>query len=361
MSVNLTRYRERTYPPPFPDGWYRVAASGEIRPGEVKHVQCVGEQIALFRSKTGGGIAAVDAFCPHQGANLAHGRVKGDRLECPFHGWQLDGNGRVRSQPHTEDQPLAHRHWETIDYYGMAMMYWSARRDAQAPYRLPPQPNIDNRQLVYRGQYDAGEVAMHIIEFAENSVDFQHFSKLHDTMRIPWTNIKLPWIRIRHEPSWSLDDKLEHVSYFGDEATLEIAGRVYESTRSRALVTFLGPGSIVKFDFHIPRIGAITMFQSHTPVEALKQRVTFRWFAARRVPRILVSYVVGNWISQWRQDVEIWKRKIYRQHPLWTRDAGPRDKMHQWYRQFYPDDLVTDLPDSWGTPRGRAGVHSGRR
>ena len=77
MSVNLTRYRELTYPPPFPDGWYRVAASGEIRPGEVKHVQCVGEQIALFRSKTGGGIAAVDAFCPHQGANLAHGRVKG--------------------------------------------------------------------------------------------------------------------------------------------------------------------------------------------------------------------------------------------------------------------------------------------
>ena len=361
MSVNLTRYRELTYPPPFPDGWYRVAASGEIRPGEVKHVQCVGEQIALFRSKTGGGIAAVDAFCPHQGANLAHGRVKGDRLECPFHGWQLDGNGRIRDHPCAKDRPVVHRHWETIDYYGMAMIYWSARQDAPAPYRLPPQPNIDNRQLVYRGQYDAGEVEMHIIEFAENSVDFQHFSQLHGTMRIPWTNIKLPWIRIRHEPSWFLDDELEHVSYFGDETTLEIGGRICERTRSRALVTFLGPGSIVKFDLEVPRIGEITIFQTHTPVEALKQRVTFRWFAARRMPRILVSYVVGNWISQWRQDVEIWKRKIYRQHPLWTGDAGPRDKMHQWYRQFYPDDLVADLPDSWGTPRGRAGVHSGRR
>ena len=42
MSDNLTRYRERTYPPPYPDGWYRVAASREIKPGEVKHVQCVG-------------------------------------------------------------------------------------------------------------------------------------------------------------------------------------------------------------------------------------------------------------------------------------------------------------------------------
>ena len=27
MSSELTRFRERTYPPPFPDGWYRVAAS----------------------------------------------------------------------------------------------------------------------------------------------------------------------------------------------------------------------------------------------------------------------------------------------------------------------------------------------
>ena len=349
MSVNLTCYRELTYPPPFPDGWYRVAASGEIRPGEVKHVQCVGEQIALFRSKTDGGIAAVEAFCPHQGANLAHGRVKGDRLECPFHGWQLDGNGRIRAHPCAKDRPTVHRHWKAIDYYGMAMIYWSARRDAQAPYRLPPQPNIDNRQLVYRGQYDAGEVAMHIIEFAENSVDFQHFSKLHGTMRIPWTNIKLPWIRIRHEPSWALDDELEHISYFGDETTLEIGGRICERTRSRGLVTFLGPGSIVKFDLEVPRIGAITIFQTHTPVEALKQRVTFRWFAARRVPRILVSYVVGSWISQWRQDVKIWERKIYRQRPLRVRGDGPLGKMRKWYRQFYPDDQVTNL--SQGDPR----------
>lgn len=342
MSVNLTRYRELTYPPPFPDGWYRVAASGEIRPGEVKHVQCAGEQIALFRSKTDGGIAAVDAFCPHQGANLAHGRVKGDRLECPFHGWQLDGNGRIRDHPCAKDRPAVHRHWEAIDYYGMVLLYRSARQDTRAPYRLPPQPNIDNQQLVYRGQYDAGEVATHIIEFVENIVDFQHFSKLHGTMRIPWTNIKLPWIRIRHEPSWSLDDELEHVSYFGDETTFEIAGRVCERIRSRALVTLLGPGSIVQFDLEVPRIGEITIFQTHTPVAALKQRVTFRWFAARRVPRIFVSSVVGSWVSQWRQDVEIWKRKIYRQRPLWTRDASPRGKMHQWYRQFYPDDLVTN-------------------
>ena len=342
MSDSLTRYRESTYPPPFPDGWYRVAASSEIKAGEVKHVQCVGEQIALFRSRTSGRIAAVDAFCPHLGANLVHGEVKGDLLQCPFHGWRLDGNGKVCHPPQAGDRPLVHRHWEAIDYYGMVMIYRSARRGAQAPYRLPSEPRIDDRELVYRGRYDAGEVEMHIIEFAENSVDFHHFSELHGTMRIPWTNIRLPWVRIRHEPSWFLDDELGHVAYFKDDPVIEIRGRVRERTRAGAMITFLGPGSIVKFEFRIPRIGEITMFQTHTPVEALKQRVTFRWFAARYAPRILVSYVVGNWISQWRQDVDIWKRKIYRRRPPGAAGEGPLGKMRRWYRQFYLDDLADD-------------------
>ena len=63
---------------------------------------------------------------------------------------------------------------------------------------------------------------------------------------------KAAWIGIRHEPSWSLDDKLAHVSCFGDEPVLEIRGRVLAKTRSRVLVTFLGPGSIVKFDSGYP-------------------------------------------------------------------------------------------------------------
>ncbi len=344
MSNHLTRFRESTYPPPFPDGWYRVAASSEIRPGEAKHVQFLGEQIALFRSREDGRIAALDAFCPHQGANLAYGKVTGDRLQCPFHGWQLNGNGRVRERFGAEDRSFVHRHFEAIDYYGMVMIYRSALNGAKVPYRLSREPNIDGRQFVCHGQYDAGEVEMHIIEFAENSVDFRHFSELHGNMRIPWTNIVLPGIKIRHESSWTLDKNLEHISYFEDYATIEIRGQVYESTKSRALITFLGPGSIVKFDFHVPKIGEVTMFQTHTPVESLRQRVTFRWFASRRVPRILTSYVVGNWISQWRQDVEVWKRKIYRKRPLWLADDGPLGKMRSWYRQFYPDVLPNDLP-----------------
>ncbi|MXW43942.1 MAG: Rieske 2Fe-2S domain-containing protein [Candidatus Dadabacteria bacterium] len=337
-SYRGNHHRERTYPPPFPDGWYRIAASGEIKPGEIRHVQCLGEQIAVFRSQESGRIAALDAFCPHMGANLAYGEVKGDRLECPFHGWQLDGDGRICQPRLSEDQPFVQRRWEAIDYYGMILIYHSSQ-GKPAPYHLPQQQAIDEGQLVYRGKYDAGEVEMHIIEFVENSVDFSHFYHIHGTMRLPWTRVRLPWIRIRHDPSWFLDDTLEHIAYFRNEATLEIRGRVYESTGALALITFLGPGSVVKFEFDIPRIGKIMMFQTHTPVEAMKQQVNFRWFASRGVPGILASYVVGNWISQWKEDLDIWKRKIYRKRPLDAEGEGSLlGDMRKWYRQFYPDD-----------------------
>jgi len=321
--------RERTYPPPFPDGWYRVANSKDIKPGEVRHIQCLGEQIALFRSDTGR-IAALEAFCPHLGANLAYGEVKGDRLQCPFHGWQLDGNGRV-CQPRISEA-FVQRRWEAIEYYGMILVYHPAS-GKPPPYQLPSQEKIDSGQQSYRGHHDAGEAEIHIIEFAENTVDFTHFSTVHGTICIPWTQIKLPWIKIRHKPSWSSD---KHLAYFKDEAKLEIRDKIYENAKCSALLTFLGPGSVVKFELDIPKIGEITMFQTFTPVEAMKQQITLRWFASRKVPGILASCVVGSWFSQLKEDLGILKRKIYQKNPLQAKSEGHLlDDMRRWYQQFY--------------------------
>lgn len=62
-----------------------------------------GEQVAVFRGHTGEA-HVVDAYCPHLGANLAvGGRVLGDCIECPFHGWQFQGNdGKCVRIPYAE-------------------------------------------------------------------------------------------------------------------------------------------------------------------------------------------------------------------------------------------------------------------
>ena len=62
-----------------------------------------GLNLAVFRGEDG--LAhVVDSYCPHMGANLAvGGRVVGDCIECPFHGWQFRGSdGKCTKIPYSE-------------------------------------------------------------------------------------------------------------------------------------------------------------------------------------------------------------------------------------------------------------------
>jgi cholesterol 7-dehydrogenase len=58
----------------------------------------------------------MQAFCPHNGANLAVGGiVKGNCLECPFHGWTFDGKGTCVSVPYRYS-PLCPRSIGCVDF-----------------------------------------------------------------------------------------------------------------------------------------------------------------------------------------------------------------------------------------------------
>lgn len=51
----------------------------------------LGENFAVFRASNGD-VNILNAYCPHLGANMAVGGiVKGNCLQCPFHGWTFDG------------------------------------------------------------------------------------------------------------------------------------------------------------------------------------------------------------------------------------------------------------------------------
>jgi len=62
-----------------------------------------GKNLAVFQGEDGRA-HALDAYCCHNGANLAAGGlVKGSCLECPFHGWQFRGDdGKCTHIPYCE-------------------------------------------------------------------------------------------------------------------------------------------------------------------------------------------------------------------------------------------------------------------
>lgn len=72
-------------PPPYPNGWVQLCRSEEVKKGEAKNFSACGEEFAVFRGENGK-ITVMSAACPHLGANLGHGKVIKNQIECPFHG-----------------------------------------------------------------------------------------------------------------------------------------------------------------------------------------------------------------------------------------------------------------------------------
>lgn len=86
--------------------WYAAGRSGELKARPL-YRQLLGQDIALFRDRDGAP-KAIGALCPHRGANLGLGRVVEGTLQCPFHGWQFDGEGRcVRIPSQTPSAAIA--------------------------------------------------------------------------------------------------------------------------------------------------------------------------------------------------------------------------------------------------------------
>ncbi len=336
-------YREATYPHPYPNGWYCLAESEDVPRGRTLAVTALGQRFVVYRSDTDGSVGVLDAHCPHLGANLADGVVENGCLTCPFHRWTFGSTGKVCSIPYAAKVPsgLRARAWTARELDGHVFI-WSAPHGRAAGiaepapgYAIPQVPGIAEGRLVYRGRHDAGTVKMHLCEFAENSADFQHFAPLHGKLRFPWTSWNVPAVGIHHKATWRPDPDAPHLAYFDDDAVLTFRGRELPRSAAHATITFVGPGSLVRFQFQLPGLGEIVMYQTHTPVAPLELQTRFRWFADRDIPRALVSYVVGNWVAQWGADISIWENKVYNPRPMVIPEDGPIHEARRWFRQFY--------------------------
>ena len=77
-----------------PTGWFQVAWSDEIGIGDVHRMTYFGEEMVAWRAQSGR-LTVMNAYCEHLGAHLGYGgQVHGEVLQCPFHGWQWDAEGR---------------------------------------------------------------------------------------------------------------------------------------------------------------------------------------------------------------------------------------------------------------------------
>lgn len=77
--------------------WYIAANSEDVKN---KPVSCkiLNEAIVLFRDQSGNISALVDR-CPHRNVLLSKGKVVNGNIQCPYHGWEFNNQGKCVNIP----------------------------------------------------------------------------------------------------------------------------------------------------------------------------------------------------------------------------------------------------------------------
>ena len=153
--ANMVRRRRKVgdIPPPYPNGWYEIMRSSDLTIGMSKAVSLLGHHFAIFR-RANGNVSIMDAYCPHLGANLGVGGiVRGNCIECPFHGWQFDGDtGQCMAIPYAEKVPsfAKTKVWPSLELNGYVFLWYDV--EGRDPSYYPDEiKEIKNGSWSYKG------------------------------------------------------------------------------------------------------------------------------------------------------------------------------------------------------------------
>ena len=170
---------------PFPDGWYVIGQSDDIRVGKLAEKTWMGREIVLWRD-TGGAVCVADAYCPHLGSHLgpsAGGLIRDGNLVCPFHGFEYDATGRCVAAPGAAPPRSARlARYETEEINGFVFAYCGRESDAPT-WRIPEQPDHPG----YKRALNRVRLRTHPQTTSENSVDRAHLGHLHGYSEVTQT------------------------------------------------------------------------------------------------------------------------------------------------------------------------------
>lgn len=112
----------------FPQSWYPVCRSSEIKIGTCKAIDLFGMEWAIFRGQDGK-IGIVEKYCSHMGTDLSFGKVEGSFITCPLHNWQFDGKGKCRKSYGTAEPPQEAKlcMLYTVEKYGVIFFFWGKK------------------------------------------------------------------------------------------------------------------------------------------------------------------------------------------------------------------------------------------
>ena len=157
------------------DEWHAVARASDVAAGTLVAARLLEEDLLLWRSSAG--VEAWRDFCPHRGAKLSLGRVRDDRIVCPYHGMEYAAGGRcVRVPAHPGRSPPRQARatcYRVTERYGLVWVSLGAPSGDVPPF---PEADNDTYRVYVGGRYEYATSGYRAIE---NFFDLAHFPFVH--------------------------------------------------------------------------------------------------------------------------------------------------------------------------------------
>lgn len=155
--------------------WQPVHLSSTLKAGTAKPITIMGEKFTLYRGETG--IAHVVGYrCAHRSTQLSTGWVRGDCIQCIYHGWTFDGDGqcvaRPGEQPSGPAKGVAVPAYPTREHLGLIYAYFGP---GEAP-DFPPFPEYEKEGVVENFAHD---FPCNWFQTYENQIDEVHIAFVH--------------------------------------------------------------------------------------------------------------------------------------------------------------------------------------
>ncbi|KAL1472515.1 hypothetical protein MTO96_022920 [Rhipicephalus appendiculatus] len=333
-------------PPVFPNGWIPVLESSALRVNDVIPLQAFGQELVAFR--TGDGVAHVlDAYCPHLGAHLGvMGRVVGDCIQCPFHGWKFQADtGVCTDVPYASQTPsfVRVKTWTCQESCGLIIVWFHA--DGEEPSWMIEYPaEVVSGRMRQMARYEK-ICSGHIQDIAQKVADGAHLNSLHAATCL----LSLPEFASRSRDSWlcrlmqlKWDTKF---AVAGEEASMSwfiqmsLMGWKPKFAQCLGIVRQLGPALTMVSVRNI--FGEYIAVVSATPEAPFQTRMVHRCYGKPGVLSWLWCQVAERAISNMTdRDIAVWNRKTFKK-PVMVDEDKSIEEFKIWYSQFYSKSSPT--------------------
>ena len=156
--------------------WHPVGCS-EFVTTKPQRAKVLGEELVLYRGQSGE-THLMQLRCAHRSLALDYGRVEGDCLRCPYHGWLYDKTGQCLEQPAEPEgssfkEKVKLTNYQTQEFSGIVWGYLG-------PDPAPLLPLFDVLRMT-DGVKDVTvqNVNANWFNHVENIVDISHLAWLH--------------------------------------------------------------------------------------------------------------------------------------------------------------------------------------